>query len=166
MIHDFNERLIYSFKSSDEDFWEKVYRKLFPTMTSMTLETDLDMQRQGVDRLVFVESGRFYTIDEKKRSKEYNDILLEYISVDTTGALGWIEKSLRIDFLAYAFMQSKKCYVFPFPLLQKAWREHKEEWMEEYPKITAENVGYNTHSLAIPKKILFSAVCNASIINI
>jgi hypothetical protein len=48
-------------------------------------------QRQGIDRVIHLANGQTIYIDEKKRASVYPDILLEYISVDKTGALGMID---------------------------------------------------------------------------
>jgi hypothetical protein len=98
MIHDFKERLEFSESASGEPFWDAIYRKAFPGMVShMPCPGDTQSQRLGIDRLILLSSGRVLAIDEKKREQDYNDILLEYLSNDSTGAPGWIEKELQID---------------------------------------------------------------------
>jgi len=120
----------------------------------------------GIDRIIMLANGQSISIDEKKRGKVYGDILLEYISVDTTGAPGWIEKDLVIDYLAYAFIPSKRCYLFPWLLLRRAWRQFGEGWKEKYCKIIAQNNGYQTISVAVPIEILQAAVASACVIDV
>ena len=103
-IHDFKERLDYSLQASHEPFWDAVYEKAFPTMTSLMTVSDMDKQRLGIDRVIFLRNGKEILVDEKKREQVWPDILLEYISVDTTGAPGWIEKDLAIDYISYSFI--------------------------------------------------------------
>jgi hypothetical protein len=167
VIHDFKERLAFSETASDEPFWEQIYRKAFPGMVNMMLcSGDTESQRQGIDRIILLASGKVIKIDEKKREKQYQDILLEYISVDTTGAPGWIEKDLPIDYLAYAFMPSKCVYLFPWDMLCRAWLKFKNEWKEKYETKRAQNKGYSTLSVAIPIDILQRAVSTATIIRL
>lgn len=167
MVHDFRERLAFSEVASDEPFWFEVYKKAFPNMVNfMPCPGDTVSQRQGIDRVILLASGRMLKIDEKKREKEYPDILLEYLSVDTTGAPGWIEKDLPIDYLAYAFMPTRRVYLFPWDMLRRTWINMKVDWLSKYPKIEAQNNGYKTHSIAIPTKDLLIAIKNASIIQL
>ena len=165
--HDFNERLNYSEQAGHEDFWNAIYEKAFPSMVFHKLCTgNCQGQFLGIDRVIQLSSGKTLYIDEKKREQEYGDILLEYISVDTTGAKGWIEKDLQIDYLAYAFMQSKRCYLLPWQLLKRVWRHYGQEWIKKYPKIEAQNKTYKTISVAIPIPILINTLKNAMIIQL
>lgn len=166
-VHGFKERLQWSEKQGDELFWDAVYKKAFTNMVAHVQCTgDTSSQRQGIDRLIHLASGKTLYIDEKKRETDYPDILLEYISVDTTGAPGWIEKDLNIDYLAYAFMPSKRCYLFPWLQLRRAWNRYGEEWKAQYRRIEAKNRGYTTFSVAIPTRVLQAAVSLASIIDV
>ena len=166
-IHDFAERLKYSAAASDEPCWEAIYRKAFPDFVSMAnCDSDTQLQRLGVDRVVCLGSGRILKIDEKKREKEYQDILLEYISVDTTGALGWMDKPLLIDYLAYAFMPTKRVYLLGWDLLRRAWLNYKSEWIRQYPRIEAKNATYTTISVAVPIAKILDSVRTAAIIQL
>jgi hypothetical protein len=167
MIHDFAERLKFSEEASAEPFWDAVYRKAFPNMVNhMPCPGDVESQRKGIDRLILLDNGKTLKIDEKKRESEYDDILLEFVSVDTTGAPGWIEKNLAIDYLAYAFVKSKRCYLFPWPFLRKAWLCNGVSWKQQYQIIVAQNNGYKTLSVAIPINALYKAVNRATRIDI
>lgn len=167
VVHDFKEMLAFSEQASDEPFWDAVYRKAFPGMVNHMLASgDTESQRMGIDRVIILSNGQVLKVDEKKRTKVYPDILLEYISVDKTGAPGWIEKDLAIDYLAYAFMQNRKVYLFPWLLLRRAWYHFKDKWIETYPKIVANNSNYKTISVAVPINVLVSAVSLASIIQL
>jgi hypothetical protein len=166
--HDFRERLAWSEEKSCEPFWEAVYRKAFPNMVGhMLCGGSNDNQRRGVDRVIQLANGHTLYVDEKKRAKDYTDILLEYVSVSTTGAPGWMDKDLAIDYLAYAFMPSKRVYLFPWHMLRRAWLHHRDEWIEKYyPPIKAQNNGYETLSVAVPIKELRAAVHHASLIDV
>lgn len=167
VTHDFRTSLAFSEAASDESFWEAVYRKAFPNLVNLMLASaDTLSQRMGIDRVIILGNGQVLKIDEKKRAEVYPDILLEYISVDTTGAPGWIEKDLAIDYLAYAFMPTKKVYLFPWPILRRAWEYFKTAWIAAYPKITAQNNGYKTISVAVPIDVLVKAVTRASVIQL
>lgn len=166
-VHDFRRQLAYSETASDEPFWNAVYRKAFPNMVNhMVCSGNTQSQRMGIDRLILLSSGRTLSVDEKKRREEYDDILLEYVSVDTTGAPGWMEKDLAIDYIAYAFMRTQRVYLFDWPMLRRAWLHYKSVWLAKYPKITAQNNGYKTLSLAVPIEVVRNAVNTAMIIQL
>jgi len=166
-IHNFREQLNYSEVASDELFWLEVYRKAFPNMVASALcSGDTISQRMGIDRAIILANGKTLYIDEKKRKEVWTDILLEFVSVDTSGAPGWIEKDLAIDYLAYAFMPTKKVYFFPWPFLRRAWLHYKNEWLSKYKIVVANNEGYKTKSVAIPIETLRNAVYKATIIQV
>lgn len=166
-VHSFREKLEYSVVSSDEDFWDKIYKKAFPYMTGSMLNTgDTTSQHMGVDRIIHLSNGRILRIDEKKRSVAYPDILLEFVSNNLYGTLGWVEKPLIIDYLAYAFMPIQTVYLFDWLMLQNSWNENKEKWKKRYPIISANNSGYKTLSVAIPIETLQNSIKEISVIKL
>lgn len=166
-VHNFERDLKFSEEASDEAFWDAIYKKAFPNMVNhMLCSGDTKSQRMGIDRLVLLSNGKVLRIDEKKRREVYDDILLEFVSVDTTGAPGWIEKDLAIDYLAYAFMPIERVYLFPWDMLRRAWKYYKREWIARYPRITAQNDGYKTFSVAVPIDTLRRSVSIASVIQL
>ncbi len=165
--HNFDAQLQWSQVSGDDPFWDDVYSKAFPDMVShMACVGDTQSQRLGVDRIIHLASGKTLSIDEKKRRKDRNDILLEFLSNDVTGAPGWIEKQLQIDYLAYAFMPSKRCYLFPWQMLRRAWLQFGNEWKRKFMIPPAKNDGYSTHSVAVPIGVLRAKVNSAHIIDV
>lgn len=167
MLHNFSDQLKFSEEASDALFWDKVYRKAFPGLVNhMPTPGDFDTQRAGIDRLILLNNGRVIRIDEKKRRAVYNDILLEYISVDSTNAPGWIEKNLTIDYLAYAFMPTRKVYLFDWLTLRRAWVANRDQWKATYRKIPAKNNGYTTWSVAVPIYVVQRAINTATVIEL
>ena len=168
LIHEFNPQLVYSEDASCEPFWDRIYHKAFPNLVNhMLCRGDVKSQRMGIDRVILLSNGQILYIDEKKRRKDRDDILLEYISADTTHAPGWIEKDLAIDYLAYAFMESQRVYLFPWLMLRRAWGNYKTAWINKYkPPIIAQSRGYQTISVAIPIMILKKAISTATTIQL
>ena len=167
IVHDFKERLKYSEAASCVPFWDAVYKKAFPSMVWHKQCTgNTEGQHRGVDRLIYLKNDRVLRIDEKKREAVYSDILLEYISVDTTGTPGWIEKDLAIDYLSYAFMPTRRVYLFDWLMLRRCWISFGAEWKRDYKTVTAQNNGYKTHSVAIPIDVLQNTISRARIIQV
>jgi hypothetical protein len=152
VVHDFKKELAFSEKASHEPFWQAVYKKAFPDMVwNQLCPGKIQGQYLGIDRVVYLRSGKTLNIDEKKRKKDRNDFFLEYESKGPKyQAIGWMEKDLQIDYLAYAFMPSKRCYILPWQLLRKVWIEHKNEWFKKYEKKPGKNDGYDTWGLCVP----------------
>lgn len=125
-----------------------------------------ESQYNGVDRIIYLENGKTLTIDEKIRSKDYDDILLEFISNDKKNTPGWMEKDLSIDYLAYAFLPSKTAYLFDWRMLKLAWSLYNQAWKDNYKIAKAENQHYVTHSVCVPIRELRLRCANVSIIRI
>lgn len=64
-------------------------------------------------------------------ARDYPDFLLEVWSDEARQKKGWMQKDLQIDYLAYGFLMSRRCYLFPWLLLQAAWRDHQTKWLED-----------------------------------
>lgn len=159
MTHDFNERLRFSHDQSGQPWWEEVYRKAFPNFATMAdVRKDGWAQRGGVDRVVVLASGRTVTVDEKVREQDWSDILLERWSDRDNEEPGWVQKDLVCDYLAYAFLPSRRCYLLPFLDLRRAWRKHGRDWIARYPTIEAQNAGWVTESVAVPIPVLLNAL--------
>lgn len=110
---------------------------------------------QGIDTIVVFENGKRISFDEKFRSKDYGDILLEEISVWRTFpqlnnkligskepitysmieqydlSPGWTRKNSHVDYITYVFRKSKRVYFLPFLLLRRAFDKHYETWLKE-----------------------------------
>ena len=158
-MHDFLGSLAASHAASDLPIWEQIYRAAFPSFCAMVdHRQDGEHQRAGIDRSVILQNSKQILIDEKIRYKPYNDILLEYLSNDRTGALGWVCKPLRADYIAYAIAPLGRCYLLPVIQLQTAWTQKGEFWKLTCREIVAKNRGYNTLSIAVNPDQLFPAI--------
>lgn len=166
--NDFDECFQIAEDGRHELFWDAVYKKYFYNMTNhMIGKHELcNSQKNGVDRIIYLENGKTITIDEKVRTKVYPDIALEYLSNDQTGTLGWMEKDLSIDYLAYAFLPIKTVYLFDWIALKRAWNHYKNNWLERYFISIAPNKTYNTHSVCVPINILIDSCSLATIIKL
>jgi hypothetical protein len=164
-MHNFREQLRYSLQ--DDSFWEAAYRKAFPNMDRM-INTGFDAtsQQHGVDRLILLTNKRVLKIDEKKRRKYRGDVLLEYVSNDRTSAPGWIEKDLCLDYIAYAFMDTRKVLMLDYALLRRAWCMYGDAWKRQSVTIRAQNPGYQTLSIAVRTDILQRAMSQAALITL
>lgn len=164
-VHDFQESLKRSHEAEDLQIWEEVYRRAFPAYTGMvSYRRDGFWQREGIDRGVLLSNTKQLFVDEKvrgrnkKTKKVYDDILLEYISCDSTGAPGWVCKPLRADYIAYLIAPLGICHLLPVIQLQNAWGKYGEKWKDEYFLIKAPNNGYNTLSVGVPPDVLYPAI--------
>lgn len=179
-VHDFDDQLAYSHRQADAPYWEEVYKRAFPDMvTSLDLRHEGWHQRAGRDRAIILSSARMIYIDEKVRSRAYDDILIEVWSkypVDgrepyrrvPAAVEGWGVKPLDCDFLAYAFEPIKTCFLFPFLGVRAAWAKHASMWIGKATRredgfrwIEAHNQRYKTISIAVPTRTLHDCVNDA-----
>jgi len=161
MKNDFKKDLEFSHDAEGLSLWREIYSKAFPGCKTKDNRADGELQRHGIDRTIVLESGKAIYCDEKIRRVDYGDILLEYISNDKHNTLGWVCKPLFCDYIAYAVLPIRKCYLFPVPQLQKAWIDNKDRWMGSFKLVKAPNKTYNTLSVCVPTSEVFRAIGQA-----
>lgn len=164
-IHDFAASLALSESYADAPWWLDIYRRAFPNlMTAVSVRNDGWAQRGGIDRVLTLACGRTYTVDEKVRANDWPDILLEQWSDEARRAPGWIQKPLACDFIAYAFVPSRRCYLLPVVPLQRAWRMQGKRWIRSYGQRRARNPGYISASVPVPIEVLLPAIAEAMLV--
>ena len=148
------------------DWWIPIYRQLFPTlMSAVAIEQDGWAQRAGIDRLLTLACGRTFTVDEKIRSEDWPDVLLERWSDERRKSPGWVQKPLACDFIAYAHAPAATCVLLPVPALQRAWRQHGRQWIGLYGQRRAQNAGYTSVSVPVPRGVLMQAIVEAMFVS-
>ena len=157
-INDFKNDLKFSHEAEDLSIWGEIYNKAFPECFYKNAREDGELQRVGIDRTIVLKSGKAIYIDEKVRRVDYGDIALEYISNDKFRTLGWVEKPLFCDYIAYAILPAKKCYLLPVPQLQKAWADNKQIWLDRFKTISAKHIKDNILSCTVSIPVLFKAI--------
>jgi len=157
VTHNFQEQMEYSSLPTDEPAWEAFYRHFWPNMVGCHLVGGPSKWQQwGVDRVIYTASGQRFLIDEKKRAKDYPDILLEEWSVwrgegVSGNKIGWtLDDEKRCNFIAYAIPSAKRCYLLPFELLRQAFRANLERWRCNYRTVKARNHDYETVNVPVP----------------
>jgi hypothetical protein len=161
-VHTFARSLALSSEQADNPIWQQVYRKAFPSLAAATcVRQDGWAQRGGIDRVLVLASGKTLNVDEKVRAVDYGDVLLEYWSNAERRVPGWVAKDLACDYIAYAVLPTRRCYLLPFNTLRLVWRDNCSVWVGRYPRVNADNGTYTTVSVAVPKEVLFDALRDA-----
>jgi len=170
-VHDFQESLRQSQSYTDAPWWEQVYRDAFPGfLAMMCVRGNCQAQHLGIDRIVTLGSGQCLRIDEKVRERDWPDFVLERWSSNRrpNPTAGWIQKPLQCDYIAYAFVPSRTCYLLPFQQLRRAWIRNGRAWIDlayrernGFRVVEAQNRGYVTESIAVPKQVLLDAMLDA-----
>jgi hypothetical protein len=161
-VHSFRRSLAVSAEQADNPIWDQVYKKAFPTLAAtVCARADGWAQRGGIDRVLILASGKSLHVDEKVRETDYGDVLLEYWSDVDRRVPGWVAKDLACDYIAYAVLPSKICYLLPFHALRFAWRENRHDWTKRHRRVEADNGNYMTVSVAVPTAELFDAMRDA-----
>ena len=157
-VHNFQADLSRSHRAAQSPLWEDIYRLAFPEFHSLAFVEDRALQRQGVDRLITLSSGRVVKVEEKQRNREYQDILLEIWSVWQQRKEGWAVKPSVSDYLLYVFNPSHRCYLLPFDDLRRVTRANAKDWHAAYGWRDAKNEGYTTRSIPVPIRVLENAI--------
>jgi len=152
-LNNFKSDLEYSLNERENKMFDNFYYRVFPGLVKIDFIEDMEMQKEGIDKILVFESGYEITVDEKKRRKDYGDILLEIWSVWEQRKRGWLY-TCKCDYIVYAVMPTRKIYLLPVLLLKKAWLENCNVWQELYQEVSAINPGYITKSIAIPTNVL------------
>jgi hypothetical protein len=158
MKNDFANDLRFSLDSSNDDFINKTYQKIFPHVIEIQKVTDLKLQKSGVDKIFITDSGKAILVDEKIRRKWYGDILLEEFSDYERKTKGWIGREKHTDYIAYIILPTKTLYLLPFLLLQKVWIENYDYWLKEYGRRYAINESWKTSNIPIPTNVLLNKI--------
>jgi len=161
-IHSFKRNLEYSNRKEKRDFFDLQYKSMFPLLKEVEVVSDQERQKYGIDVVLHFKDGMKFTFQEKTRTKNYNDILLELYHIDHfygNKTFGWLY-GRQSDFIAYDSNQ-EAFYIFPFAPLKMAWEIHKDQWLKIYgPLIKAPNQNYDTYSIPIPVDIIFESIKN------
>jgi hypothetical protein len=121
-------------------------------------------QRGGVDRVLTLACGRTYTVDEKIRTADWPDILLEQSSDEQRRKPGWVQKPLACDSIAYAYAPLVICFLLPVAPLQRAWRQHGRSWLKLSGTRRATNPGYVSVSVPVPRGVLVHSMAEAMLL--
>lgn len=183
--HEFKNMLEVADMNSGLLQLEVFYREAFPHLETIEKVSDVSMQRQGIDTIITVAGGKKYYFDEKIRTHDYGDILLEEWSVwynyprihgreinqyeavpkgCRNGLVpGWISGKKQTDYIAYIIKPSRKAYFLPFLLLQRAWLGNYCKWIKEYGRIPTStqeegHIKYYTTNIPIPTGVLYEVL--------
>lgn len=157
-INNFTVDLEYSLQERGNDLFDDLYYRIFPHLQEVKLVKDINLQKQGIDKELIFDNNKRLFIDEKKRRKNYGDILLEEYSNWERRVIGWLGKSKKTDYIVYAIMPTQKVYFLPFLILQKAWLHKYKKWLKQYGRKFALNNGYTTSNIPVPVDVLMNTI--------
>jgi hypothetical protein len=178
--HDFATSLQFADANSSILQLELFYRHCFDHVETVEKVMGRKLQRQGIDTILTLSNGKQIYMDEKIRENDYGDILLEEFSVWRNYPLihgerigekqlatgwrgaglkpGWVSGNKKTDYIVYVVKPSRRVFFLPFLLLQRAWKSHYTDWLEQYKRIAVKNNGYVTTNIPIPTDILYRAL--------
>lgn len=137
-------------------------RRFFPGAVSVQICEDLALHAKGVDYTITLYSGKALFIKREVRTTSWQDVLLETVSVDSTGAPGWIVKEdMLTDYLLYIFT-GMRAYLYPWELLKIAWTKNSDTWRKRYGIVETTNKNYTTLSVPVPLTVLSKAIQTAA----
>ena len=158
-MNNFNIDLKYSLEARDNELFDNFYHRIFPGIDHIDFVEDLKTQKQGIDKIIYFKSGNKFTLDEKKRRTNYDDIAIEYEHTFDNGEIkrGWIYKT-TCDYIIYAIMPLNIVFVLPTILLKRVWYLHSKYFLDTFKKSPAQNKGYKSWNVFIPSEILLDKI--------
>lgn len=177
-VHDFSSQLSFSHGAAGEPEWCAAYRQAWPDLAEIIdMRHPGEHQKQGIDRVVVLPSGKIMTIDEKVRREQWPDLLVEIWSVYEDRVPGWtVAPWKKCSHIAYLFLPRRTCILVPFDELRRATIANQPEWQEAadaerdgFRWVKAENrrpnhTRYTTWSIAVPNKVIQRAILAAMVI--
>ena len=154
----FQDDLQYSLTNNDDKTVNEFYYKHFPFLDKIEFVADITTQKQGIDKVLHFHGGSTINIDEKKRRKNYGDILLEEYSIWESKTAGWLGRSKHTDYITYIILSDNIIYLLPFKLLHMAWVKNYKSWLKKYGRKFTKNPTYTTSNIAVPKDVVFNAI--------
>lgn len=155
---DFIIDLQFSLDSSNEQFINEAYKRIFLHVIDIQTIKDIELQKQGVDKKIILDGGKYVLIDEKIRRRWYGDILLEEYSDYDHKIRGWLFGKKQTDYISYIILPTNTLFLFPFLLLQKVWVENYKIWLLKFGRKFAINKTWRTSNIAIPVNILLDKI--------
>ena len=152
--NDFKNDLQYSHKGNNEI--NAFYYKHFSDLKNIESKDDLKTQFKGIDKELQFNDGHIIKIEEKKRRKDWGDILLEIWSNEATQRKGWLYTS-QSDYIVYIIEPSKKVFLLK-TLALRQWAIQNQDYIDSLPHKNAINDGYITVNVAIPTEELLTAL--------
>lgn len=76
-----------------------------------------------------------------------------------------MQKPLAADLIAYADAPAATCVLLPVPAPQRAWRQHGRQWIGLYEKRRAQNPGYLSVRVPVPRGVLMQAIVEAMFVS-
>jgi len=155
MTWEFEERLSSSMHRLGDQRTTEILREYFASPIDFRVDFSPRSRAYAHD-LEVVAFGEKYLMEEKRRQKDFGDELLEDVSNNKTGRLGWTWNSSTVHFVLFVYPH--RWTIWPGFALEQAWRTNRHDWAEVYGYRYAENRGYRTVNVAVPTEILKSAV--------
>jgi hypothetical protein len=172
LLNVFTDQLGDSYDSEMNTLTNSFYKKLFGNIKEILVHDvksadtatkikDKALQRQGIDKTLVLKDGKKIFVEEKFREHKFweirfQDILLEYISIDNKNVPGWIYTS-KSDYLVVVFkgidVHESELYIFPFKPI-KQWVRDNPIAFKKFKDIIAPNTHWNTISKAVPLKVI------------
>ena len=70
-IYSFEDNLAFSEENQRDERWNRAYQVFFPELSGIELVSNNESQDRGIDKIVHMNDGKQYNIDEKVDRKGY-----------------------------------------------------------------------------------------------
>lgn len=167
VIHRFQQGLDNSIQDFDRPVWKSITSHFFPDGVEFISDRQLQNHYDFIGKRKDA-SGAMKTFYAEYKTRHatgkiFTDILLETISNDVTGALGW---TLKLEMPPGYKPDGSSCYivmylnlmdpnnqvlhVMPAQALRKVFEANKDKWAAKYKERPAQNETYKTWNIGVP----------------
>ena len=180
-INDFKKQNEHSNSNEVDIMFEVAYKRLFGDSLVRIEKIEYDnslprthpinkLQLNGVDKILHFEDREPIKVDEKLRTKDWGDMLLELESNTTTHTHGWLlNPNSETELIAYLFEETQRVIFVRHDELLAAYHKNAHNWVRNatkfdngYREIFAKNVRedvvtgkktkFETYSICVPFK--------------
>lgn len=151
-MNDFRQQLAATETAEVEETWYQFWQRAFPdTIRQEVVRGKCDLQYAGVDRILHLPLGKQIWVEEKTRTVDWGDFLVEEFSNYERRTPGWTVDCTKLtEYVGYAVEPAGKCYLLPYQLLRQACIRNLPEWKTKYSSKYARNRNYRTLNWSIP----------------
>lgn len=177
-LYHYPEQSAWEKEAASKEWVERAYWQAFGElgMVKVQLITDPSLQSKGYDRVCHFKNDKRVIFDEKHRTKDYGDVLIEIYSDMERRIFGWLTN--QADYIAQFFESTRRVVWLPLLLLNKWLKTRKEivPWVDNPENETllpcppwnkpvyAHNKGrfgypdYTTASIAGPNELVLGGI--------
>lgn len=154
-LNRWKDKLQFSEENIAEDI--RLLKKYFNA--EKVVKTDIELDIQGIDYLIYLKNGEIKTADVKRREYDADkywgdepELALELYSDVEQEKLGWTTTPKDVDYIVFIFKTRRfnEMYVFEFYDLYRTFEHNGRHWAEELGIKMQQNDNWWSSAIFVP----------------